>query len=273
QEWAKDAASFQKQWARLEQGLLAPLDLSTAARVAKALADQRMKAEAELAKVQRRWETEHLRLAQRRTRVELNERIRLGEKSREDLKSYVDSHGDAIAKIKEQFNETFGDGSTKRKLRLFGEESGKQFNRGLVRGLLRGRICCTICERACFSLRRSLTTPVFMLTRLAGAAAWATAAVGPLTGAIAPLAGATVGLGSGLAQAVRALNLLPGLLSAAAASIGVLVAGFKGMGDAISASTPEELEAALEKLTPNARKAAMAFRSLRPELQLMRRVI
>src|SRR5690606_11434654 len=77
----------------------------------------------------------------------------------------------------------------------------------------------------------------------------------------------------GLAQAVPALNLLPGLLSAAAASIGVLVAGFKGMGDAISASTPEELEAALEKLTPNARKAAMAFRSLRPELQLMRRVI
>src|SRR5690606_8585596 len=101
QEWAKDAASFQKQWSRLEQGLLAPRDIRTAARVAKALADQRMKAEAELARARRRWETEDLGLAQRRARFELNERIRLGEKSREDLKSYIDSHGDAIAKLKE----------------------------------------------------------------------------------------------------------------------------------------------------------------------------
>lgn len=273
QEWAKDAASFQKQWARLEQGLLAPRDISTAARVAKALADQRMKAEAELAKARRRWETEDLRFAQRRARFELNERIRLGEKSREDLKSYVDSHGDAIAKLKEQFDEAFGDAATKRKFRLFGEGSGKQFNRGLVRGLLRVRIDRTIFERAGFALGRSLSTPVFMLTKLAGAAALATAALGPLMGAIAPLAGAIAGLGSGLAQAVPALNLLPGLLSTAAASLGVLVAGFKGMGDAISAATPGDLEAALKKLAPNARKAAMAFRSLRPEFQLMRRVI
>src|SRR5690606_18672779 len=75
------------------------------------------------------------------------------------------------------------------------------------------------------------------------------------------------------AQAVPALNLLPGLLSTAAASLGVLVAGFKGMGDAISAASPGDLESALEKLAPNARKAALAFRSLRPEFQLMRRVI
>src|SRR5690606_10116287 len=57
------------------------------------------------------------------------------------------------------------------------------------------------------------------------------------------------------------------------AGIATLVAGFKGVGKALGAETPAELEKALKRLTPNARKAVKACRALRPEVQLVRRTV
>src|SRR5690606_4187770 len=160
--------------------------------------------------------------------------------------------------------------------RVFGEkgrEAGVRFGRGFQRGITGIRIDRTLTERMGFGLGRGLLMPVMQLGRLAGVATLATAALGPLAGAMAGVGGAAVGLGTGLAQASGALALIPALAAGAAAGIATLVVGFQGVGKALSASTPEELEKALERLTPNAQKAVKAFRALRPEFQLIRRTV
>lgn len=78
-------------------------------------------------------------------------------------------------------------------------------------------------------------------------------------------------LAGAMIQAVGAAAVLPGLLAGAAASIGVLVTGFQGFGEALSQiwadeQDPAALEKALSKLTPSARAAATALGGLKPVL-------
>lgn len=59
------------------------------------------------------------------------------------------------------------------------------------------------------------------------------------------------------------LGLVPAAIFGAGAAVAALTTAFQGMGDAIKASTPEELAAALAELTPNAQESALAIRDLK----------
>lgn len=86
-------------------------------------------------------------------------------------------------------------------------------------------------------------------------------------------AGAVGALGSSLATIAPALGVLPALGAAGAAGIAALTVGLQGMGDALSASSPEELNEALANLSPAAADAARAIKSLGPAATEVRKAV
>jgi len=89
--------------------------------------------------------------------------------------------------------------------------------------------------------------------------------------AIAALLPFLAGLAQGLTTATRALALLPAIAVAAAAVIGTLAVGFRGLGEALK--NMDDLAAfneALKNLSPNARDFARAIRRMRGEFKSLR---
>lgn len=93
----------------------------------------------------------------------------------------------------------------------------------------------------------------------------------PLIGVLIPLVGVVIGLLLGAVQAASALVTVlataPSVMAGVAASAGVLYLAFQGVGTAVeaafSAKTPQELNAALEGLTPSAQKFVRSLLPLR----------
>jgi hypothetical protein len=84
-----------------------------------------------------------------------------------------------------------------------------------------------------------------------------------------------VALAGALSQIVGLAAVLPGLFAGGLASIGVLVLGFQGFGDALSAlmdedASPEDVAKALEKVSPAAGEAAKAVAGLKPAFRSLK---
>lgn len=91
-----------------------------------------------------------------------------------------------------------------------------------------------------------------------------------ITSAISALGGSLVALSAGIANAAKSSLALVGIVGALAIAAGTAMIGFEGFGDALSAETPEELAKALENLSPAARAAALAVRSLKDDWKRLR---
>ena len=106
----------------------------------------------------------------------------------------------------------------------------------------------------------------FQMSLVRGLAGVGIAAGAALAAGLLP---ATVHLVAALAPALVALGAaLPGAVAVAAASIGTLVLGFMGLGDAIkNIDDVEKFDEALKKLAPNAQAFAKALRDVLPDLK------
>lgn len=99
--------------------------------------------------------------------------------------------------------------------------------------------------------------------------AWRTALGAVLTGAplmgsaISAVGGAATMLAGALYSTVQSSFSLLTLLGSVAIAAGTAKIGFEGFGDAINAANPEELAAALERLSPSAQESALAVRGLK----------
>ncbi|WP_018686537.1 phage tail protein [Actinokineospora enzanensis] len=99
--------------------------------------------------------------------------------------------------------------------------------------------------------------------RLAGT----TLAIGNAAGTAQSL----IGIVSAATQAAGALLLLPAAGAAAAATIGTLILGFQGFGEALSSlDDSKAFAAALAKLAPSARETAQAVKDLQPAFGALR---
>lgn len=130
--------------------------------------------------------------------------------------------------------------------------------------------------------RLSLWTDVFRekiaIVGVGTAVSGLTATVSLLAGYLGAAAGQAVALAGGLVQAAGAAAMLPGLLAGTAASIGVLVIGMQGFGEAVKVllddeASPEAVAEALEGLSPAARDAAKAVAGLKPAFSDLKRGI
>lgn len=93
--------------------------------------------------------------------------------------------------------------------------------------------------------------------------------LGALAGSAAT--GAIAALASEVAQAAGVVGLLPAAGFAAAAGLAAVAIGFQGVGDAIKAADdPEKFAQALENLSPEARKTAIAIKELGDEFLAVR---
>lgn len=89
--------------------------------------------------------------------------------------------------------------------------------------------------------------------------------IGALAGqaSLAGLAGITVAI----QELVGAIALLPAAGAAAGIVVGTLTLGLRGLGDAISADKPKELDEALKSLSQNGRKFVLTVRDLKDEFE------
>lgn len=96
-------------------------------------------------------------------------------------------------------------------------------------------------------------------------------AAAPLMGsAISALAGSATALAGAFYSVGQSANALLPVMVALGIAAGTAKIGFEGFGDAVNAADPEELAAALKNLSPSARAAALAVRSLKDEAHDLR---
>ena len=100
------------------------------------------------------------------------------------------------------------------------------------------------------------------------------AAAGGAAAVMGSLAVNALAFGAALGQAAGVVTLFPAALGSMASTVGALVVGFQGMGDALEAvmdNDPDKLADALKELTPAAQSAVRAIQSLRPQLEEIRK--
>lgn len=114
-----------------------------------------------------------------------------------------------------------------------------------------------------------LTSAVGQATKLG--AVLSTLGVGALAGQ-AGIAGIAAVI-SGLSETIGVITLLPAIGGAAAASLGVLALGIRGVGDALSETDPVKFAEALEKLAPSARDFARSVRDAQPAVDALQRAV
>lgn len=97
------------------------------------------------------------------------------------------------------------------------------------------------------------------------------AVMGGTVGSVLP---ALAGLAAGLAQASGAALILPGVLMAGAAAMGVLKIATSGFGDAMKAlDDPAKFAEAIAKLAPAAQDTARAVQGLKPQLDSLKATV
>lgn len=189
---------------------------------------------------------------------------------RKGIKDTISESGNLINAYQKAFDSI--NPKTKKVVKNY-ERAGKLAGDGFLRGILRTRIDRSIIERIGFRAGSALSTPIVLMTRLAGAAVLATSAVGLLAGAVAPLVNILAGLSTQLATASGFLLAMPALLSAAAAGFTVLKVGLGPVLSALFAKTQEEVDKAYEKMSDRTKKFAANLRSLLPAFRTIRDAI
>lgn len=91
-----------------------------------------------------------------------------------------------------------------------------------------------------------------------------------VSSAVSALSGSIVALSAAIVNASKASLGWIGVLGATAIALGTAIIGFEGFGDAITADDPEKLAEALANLSPAARSAALAVRSLKDDWKRLR---